>query len=59
MTITREGADGEGKPRWTCTWFDSEHNEKSGVYPSEALKLYKEETGSSGDDDVGGDFMTR
>jgi uncharacterized protein YodC (DUF2158 family) len=45
MTITAFGKDPDGKPRATCTWFDTTHNEKTGVYPLEALRIYVAEKG--------------
>jgi len=58
MTVTAHGKDAQGKPRVTCTWFDSAGKEQNGTYPPEALKAYTGEKGSEGENDDG-DWMTR
>jgi uncharacterized protein YodC (DUF2158 family) len=45
MTITAAGKDPDGKPRFTCTWFDDRQDEKTSVYPEAALTIYEEEKG--------------
>jgi uncharacterized protein YodC (DUF2158 family) len=48
MTVTSTGADAEGRPRLTCTWFDKAGNEKTGAYYPEALQAYTGDVGGWG-----------
>lgn len=46
MIVVGEGRDGNGTPRVSCTWFDTNDNEKNGSYPEDALQTYSEEDGT-------------